>query len=80
MKCVYFIRSRSAPGQRYIGVTSNLEERLCAHNIGHSPHTSKYKPWALATYIRFVDDHRAIEFEWYLKSRSGRAFANKHLW
>ena len=72
MKCVYLIRSLSAPGQRYIGVTSNLEERLRAHNAGHSPHTSKYTPWALVTCIRFVDDPRAIEFERYLKSGSGQ--------
>ena len=80
MKCVYLIRSKSALHWRYVGVTSNLEERLRAHNAGTSPHTSKYRPWELVTYLWFQDDQRAIDFERYLKSGSGRAFANKRLW
>lgn len=80
MKYVYLVRSLSAPGQRYVGVTSNLDERLRAHNAGESPHTSKYRPWELVTYLGFNNDQRAIDFERYLKSGSGRAFANKHLW
>lgn len=79
MKYVYLIRSQSAPGQRYVGVTSNLDERLRAHNAGESPHTSKYQPWELVTYVGFNNDQRAIDFERYLKSGSGRAFANKRL-
>jgi putative endonuclease len=79
MKWVYLIRSLSAPGQRYIGVTSNLEDRLQAHNAGGSPHTPKYTPWESVTYIGFSDERRAIAFERYLKSGSGRAFANKRL-
>ena len=70
----------SAPEQRYVGVTSDVEERLRAHNAGHSPHTSKYLPWEWVTYICFQDDHRATEFERYLKSGSGHAFAKKRLW
>ena len=80
MKCVYLIRSKSVLLRRYVGVTSNLEERLRAHNAGASPHTSKYRPWELVTYVWFQDDQRAIDFESYLKSGSGRAFANKRLW
>ena len=80
MKCVYLIRSLSTPGQRYIGVTSNLEQRLRTHNAGGSSHTSKYTPWVLVTFICFADDQRAQQFERYLKSGSGHAFANKRLW
>jgi putative endonuclease len=72
--------SLSAPDQRYIGVTSNLGNRLRTHNAGASPHTSKYAPWELVTYICFANDQRALEFERYLKSGSGHAFANKRLW
>jgi putative endonuclease len=32
------------------------------------------------TYVAFDDELRAREFEYYLKSGSGRAFANKRLW
>ena len=80
MKHVYFIRSLSVPNQRYIGVTSSLDDRLRAHNTGASPHTSKYPPWELVTFVSFRDDQRAFDIERYLKTGSGRAFANKHLW
>jgi predicted GIY-YIG superfamily endonuclease len=42
-------------------------------------HTAKYAPWEIKTYIGFDDDERAIAFERYLKSASGRAFAKKRL-
>jgi predicted GIY-YIG superfamily endonuclease len=70
----------SHPNQRYVGVTFDLTGRLKAHNEGRSPHTSKYKPWKLVTYLAFSDESRAVEFERYLKSGSGNAFANKRLW
>ena len=80
MKYVYLIESVSFPKQRYIGSTSDLKNRLEAHNEGRSPHTSKYKPWTLVTYVAFTRATKADEFERYLKSGSGRAFANKRLW
>ena len=80
MHYVYLIRSISHPNQIYIGITSNLKARLKAHNEGRSPHTSKYKPWKLITYSAFSDESKAVEFEQYLKSGSGKVFANKRLW
>ena len=35
----------------------------------------KYKPWKLISYHAFADERRAREFEYNLKSGSGRAFA-----
>ena len=80
MKCVYLIQSISHRTQRYIGLASDVEARLAKHNEGGSPHTSKYRPWKLVAFVRFEDERKAITFEQYLKSGSGRAFANKHLW
>ncbi len=80
MKYVYLLRNLSVPDQRYVGVTSNLRARLEAHNAGTSPHTSKYAPWEVVTYVCFAEDQRAIAFERYLKTGSGWAFANKRLW
>lgn len=77
---VYLIESASTPGQRYVGVTADLTTRLADHNAGKSPHTSKFKPWRLITYIGFSDRSKATAFELYLKSGSGHAFANKRLW
>ncbi len=80
MKYVYLLQSLSVPNQRYTGVTGDLETRLRQHNNGASTHTSKYRPWKVVTSICFQNDLRALEFERYLKSGSGQAFANKRLW
>lgn len=68
------------PDKIYIGYTTHLSKRLKEHNAGNSMHTSKYKPWELVTYIGFNNQTKAIEFERYLKSGSGNAFALKRLW
>jgi len=52
---------------------------LTKHNAGEAPHTSKYRLWRIKTYVAFGDDKRAFAFEKYLKSGSGRPFANKRL-
>jgi putative endonuclease len=63
----------------YIGVTDDLRKRLEKHNAGEVPHTSKFKPWRIKTYIAFSEPEKALAFEKYLKSASGRAFAKKRL-
>ena len=80
MYYVYLLRSKPSPEQTYIGYSENLKSRLRAHNNGQSPHTSKYKPWQLVTYLAFKERQTAIDFEKYLKSHSGIAFARKRLW
>jgi predicted GIY-YIG superfamily endonuclease len=77
---VYLLESLGNPSKRYVGVTSDLPGRLVEHNSGKSPHTSKYRPWKVATYIAFSDRLQAEAFERYLKSGSGHAFARKRLW
>jgi putative endonuclease len=79
MKYVYLLQSIQFPKETYVGLTDDLRSRFSAHNAGRSLHTSKHKPWRLVTYIAFSNDQRAVEFERYLKSASGRAFANKRL-
>jgi predicted GIY-YIG superfamily endonuclease len=80
MYYVYLIESVAILGRRYVGLTSDLKRRLHDHNTGKSSHTSKYMPWRLVTYVAFSDRRKAEEFERYLKSGSGHAFANKRLW
>lgn len=77
---VYLIESLSSPGERYVGLTSDLKRRLQEHNAGKPRHTSKYKPWRVVTYLAFSDEARARDFERYIKSGSGHAFANRRLW
>ena len=80
MHYVYLIRSESKPDQTYIGLTSNLKERIDVHNRGSVAHTSKYRPWSLETCLGFKSREKASEFERYLKSGSGWAFAKRRLW
>ena len=74
---VYIIRSVANQSQRYVGYTVDLRKRLNDHNSGKSAHTARFRPWKLETYIAFSDKRKAFEFERYLKSGAGRAFAKK---
>jgi putative endonuclease len=78
MKYVYILESLDSE-HFYVGIADDLRARLAKHNAGEVSHTSKYRPWRLRTYIAFSDEERAFAFERYLKSGSGRAFAEKHL-
>lgn len=80
MHYVYLLESESHPTERYIGLTSDLRKRLEKHNAGEVPHTSKYRPWKLTSYTAFQTREQAGQYERHLKSGSGRAFANRHLW
>ncbi len=80
MYYVYLLRSITHCEQTYVGFTEDLKTRYAAHNNGQSPHTSKYKPWELVSYTAFQDRRKALSFEKYLKSHSGKAFASKRLW
>ena len=75
---VYILRSVDED-RFYTGFSENLESRLKCHNAGQDPHTAKYRPWRIKTAIAFTDRKKALEFERYLKSPSGRAFAKKRL-
>ncbi len=79
MYYVYLIKSIKHPSKFYAGYTTHLKKRLETHNSGGSVYTAEYRPWDLVIYHAFKDKMRAIQFEKYLKSHSGRAFAQKHL-
>ena len=79
MQYVYILHSIVAPERFYVGVSSKPERRLEEHNSGKSLHTNKHKPWQLSVCIGFADGAKALRFERYLKSSSGRAFAKKTL-
>ncbi len=80
MHYVYLLRTLAAPEQTYIGYTADLKNRLATHNRGGSSHTAKFRPWRLDSYSAFEGKTRALAFEAYLKSHSGKAFAAKRLW
>ena len=76
---VYILQSESRVKHFYVGFTEDLRDRLKTHNAGHVPHTIKFRPWRINTAIAFTERQRAIDFECYLKTGSGRAFAKKRL-
>ena len=75
---VYVLKNADPVPRFYVGLTSDVSARLEDHNAGRCPHTARYRPWQLQVVIEFPDEPRAIRFERYLNSGSGRAFARRH--
>ena len=74
---VYLLKSINFPNQTYVGYKTNLKQRIADHNYEESPHIAKYRPWRIEAYIAFREESKAMAFEKYLKSGSGRSFAKK---
>jgi len=77
-RLVYVLKSATPKARYYIGLTSDVPTRLADHNAGRCLHTARYRPWQLHVTIELPDEERAIAFERYLKTGSGRAFAKRH--
>jgi len=75
---VYILQSINFPDNLYVGYTTDIKKRLAKHNEGGANYTSKYKPWKIKIAIAFDVKQKALAFEKYLKSHSGRAFSKKH--
>ena len=75
---VYVLRNADPVPRFYVGLTSEVRGKLEDHNTGRCPHTARYRPWQLHVVIEFPDEQRAIRFERYLKSGSGRELAKRH--
>ncbi|MBL4657811.1 MAG: GIY-YIG nuclease family protein [Flavobacteriales bacterium] len=72
---VYMVKCND--GTIYTGCTNNIDDRLNRHGKGEISYTRTRLPVDLITYIAFSNKYKAYEFEKYLKSGSGKAFANK---
>ena len=75
---VYVLKNGDRDPRFYVGLTSDSRARLDDHNAGRCPHTARYRPWQQHVVIELPDEERAIRFERYLKSGSGREFAKRH--
>lgn len=75
---VYVLVSEHNSARHYVGLTSEVAKRLKQHNAGQNVHTARCRPWRAIVAIEFANQESAIRFERYLKSGSGRAFANRH--
>ncbi len=74
---VYILRSETED-HYYVGRTKDLKSRLQKHNQGGCVHTAQFAPWFIETSIAFRSEEKAIAFEKYLKSGSGREFSRRH--
>lgn len=63
----------------YYGYTRDIKKRLNSHNSGQNKATKPNIPWKLIWYCAFPTLKQAKDFEMYLKSGSGKAFAYKRL-
>ena len=77
-RIVYILRSDRNPERHYTGVTTDIVQRLRWHNAGQNTDTARDRPWSVVVSIEFSTEQSALEFERYLKSGSGRAFAKRH--
>jgi predicted GIY-YIG superfamily endonuclease len=59
---VYLIESLCVKGERYVGMTTVLKQRLREHNQERSYHTAKFSPWKLITYVAFTDRGQGRSF------------------
>jgi len=76
MYCVYLLESLKDKSH-YTGFTTNLDQRIREHNEGKVAYSSAKRPFRLVWHCFFEDKIKALEFERYLKSGSGFAFARK---
>ncbi len=59
----------------YVGYTSNIEQRLLAHNhLETKGYTLKYRPWKLIYTEVFSEKSEAMKREKQLKTANGREF------
>lgn len=79
MHIIYVLSSIKTPRKLYIGYTVDVEQRLLADNAGKSFYTAKFRPWSLVWHCIFEDKAKAIAFENYLKTTSGKALLLKHI-
>lgn len=78
MYFVYFLKSIST-SFRYVGYTSNINQRLNEHNSGMNKSTKPYLPFELDAYIAVKTKEKAKALEKYFKTGSGIAFARKRI-
>ena len=80
MVYVYILESIKDFSKHYVGITNNVNRRLTEHNKKPScSYTAKDCSWILKNFIVFDDTAKALKFEIYLKSYSGKSFLKKYL-
>jgi len=77
--CYCYILLSSKSPIFYFGSAQDIKLRLVQHNNGEVKATKPHTPWKLIWYGAFETEKEARDFERYLKTGSGKAFAYKRL-
>ena len=75
MHYVYFLELSN--GNIYVGFSSNLKQRIKAHNDAKVPATARFLPAKLKSYVAVETKEKAMALEKYFKTGSGKAVALK---
>ncbi|MCF8303253.1 MAG: GIY-YIG nuclease family protein [Bacteroidales bacterium] len=78
MYYVYVIKSAST-GKQYIGITSNLMNKLKSGNLDFSAHSEDRGPWQLLYKEEYQTHNEALKREAFLKSHKGSEFLHDKL-
>ncbi|UPT66211.1 MAG: GIY-YIG nuclease family protein [Sphingobacteriales bacterium JAD_PAG50586_3] len=77
MVTVYILYSKSYD-RLYIGLTTNIEQRLLSHNeLATKGYTIRYRPWILIHKEEYPDKTSALKREKELKEGKGREWIRK---
>ena len=78
MYYVYILKNKIT-GELYKGFSENLKTRLQSHKEKIVKTTKDKGAYELFWYCAFLEKHKALDFERYLKQGSGHAFTRKRL-
>ncbi len=77
MYITYILKSEKT-GRYYYGATSNLENRLKAHNSGKVKSTKSGRPWNIHYFENFESKSEALQRERFFKSIEGYRFLKEN--
>ena len=78
MYFVYILYSKKFE-RNYVGLTSDLEQRLKSHNSGKVKSTKSYRPWEIVYSESYETIIEARKREKYLKTAAGRKWRKINL-
>src|SRR5690554_4555706 len=79
MYSVYVLYSNTY-NKTYVGFTSDLSNRLIAHNHPKNKGwTKRYRPWEILFFEKFSTKHEAMIREKQLKTQKGRAYIKQQI-
>jgi len=77
---MFYVYRLESEGTSKFGYTTDMKRRLAEHNRGEVVSTAKHAPYNLIFYTAYDSARTARNYEDYLKTGSGKAFARKRLW